>query len=68
VAKELARVANGKPEESKPNCCIRRGFHWDEVVLYAPHSHWRDEPSPAYWNGPVYKIAPALEQALKEQP
>jgi len=68
VAQELARMANDKPRQLRPDCCVKKGFHWDEVVLYAPHARWGDEPSPAYWDGPVYKIAPALEQALNTQP
>jgi len=68
VAKELARVAKQKPDQPKPECCVNQGFHWDEVALYPPHSRWGDGPIPLYWNGPVYRIAPALEKALKEQP
>ena len=68
VAEEVARIADGKPGESKPNCCIKRGFHWDEAVLYAPHAQWRDRATPVYWNGPVYRIALELEKALNAQP
>jgi hypothetical protein len=67
VAEELARVASGKPAESKPNCCIKKGFYWDEVALYAPHSKWKQEPVPSYWNGPVWRIGAALEQAFNVQ-
>ena len=68
VAEELARIAKQKPDQPAPECCVRKGFHWDEVVLYAPHARWGDVPTPVYWNGPVYRIAPALEKALKQQP
>lgn len=68
VAEELARIAKQKPDQPAPACCVRKGFHWDEAVLYAPHERWGDGPIPAYWNGPVYRIAPALEKALNEQP
>jgi len=37
-------------------------------LLYAPTRHWKDGPTPAFWNGPVFRIAPALEKALNEQP
>jgi hypothetical protein len=67
VAEEVARVANREAGQSKPDCCVKKGFHWDEVILYAPHAQWKDGPSPAYWNGPVYKIGPALEKAFNEQ-
>ena len=68
VAEELARMAKQKPDQPTPECCVKKGFHWDEAVLYAPHARWGDGPIPAYWNGPVYRIAPALEKALNEQP
>jgi hypothetical protein len=53
---------------SQPDCCVKKGFHWAEVVLYAPHVRWSDGPTPVYWNGPVFRIAPALEKAFNEQP
>jgi hypothetical protein len=68
VATELARIANQKSGQPEPNCCVEKGFHWDEVALYAPHVRWNDSPTPTYWNGPVYRIASALEKALNEQP
>ena len=68
VAAEIARIAEQKPAQSGPDCCVKKGFHWDEVVLYAPHARWSDGPTPAYWNGPVYRIASVLEKALNEQP
>ena len=68
VTAELSRIEEQKSGQPSPECCVRKGFHWDEVALYAPHARWGDGPSPTYWNGPVYRIAPALEKALKEQP
>ena len=68
VATELARNANQKSSQPEPDCCIGKGFHWDEAALYAPHARWSDSPTPVYWNGPVYRIASALDKALNEQP
>jgi hypothetical protein len=68
VAAEIGRIAEQKPVQSEPDCCVKKGFHWDEVALYAPHVRWGDGPTPVYWNGPVYRIASALEKALNEQP
>jgi hypothetical protein len=68
VASELARIAEQKLGQLNPTCCTNKGFHWDEAVLYAPHSHWKSRPTPVFWNGPVYRIAPALEKTLNEQP
>lgn len=68
VAVQLSHLAEQKSGQPVPECCIEKGFHWDEVALYAPHVRWGDGPTPVYWNGPVYRIAPGLEKALKEQP
>ena len=67
VAEELTRIAKQRPGQPEPDCCVKKGFHWDEAILYAPHSHWKDEPSPAFWNGPVFRIVPGLEKLLNEQ-
>ena len=68
VAVEIARIAEQKSVQSGPDCCVKNGFHWDEVALYGPHARWGDEPTPVYWNGPVFRIASALEKAFNEQP
>lgn len=68
VAEELTRIAEQNREQLEPDCCVEKGFHWDEAVLYAPHSHWNNRPTPVFWNGPVFRIASALDKALKEQP
>ncbi|OLB26793.1 MAG: hypothetical protein AUH01_06360 [Acidobacteria bacterium 13_2_20CM_56_17] len=65
---ELARIAEQKPGQLHPDCCVSKGFHWDEAVLFAPHSLWKSGPTPVFWNGPVYRIAPALERAVNKQP
>jgi hypothetical protein len=64
ITQEL-RMSTEKHSLPEPNCCFDRGFYWDEVILYAPHSHWDDQPAPAFWNGPVVKAAPLVEKALK---
>lgn len=67
VAQQLARVGKQKPGKPGPECCVRRGFHWDEAILYPPHLRWGKEPDPVFWNGPVYRITGALDKALSEQ-
>ena len=49
-----------------PDCWVKKGFHWDEAILYAPCEHWKDAQT-AFWNSPVFRIAPALEKSLSEQ-
>ena len=67
VTADLARIARKNPGLQKPDCCVKTGFHWDEAALYAPITHWSDAPTPLYWNGPVFRVAPALETAWNEQ-
>jgi len=64
VAQELNRRTTTKPLEVKP-CCVSRGFYWDDAILYAPHTHWNDEAPASFWNGPVVRVIPGLEDALR---
>lgn len=68
IAEQLARMAKQKPGKQEPDCCTKNGFHWDEAILYAPHSHWGDGPTPEFWNGPVYRVTTSLDKALSEEP
>lgn len=63
VASQLKELANRKPGQ-QPDCCVEKGFHWDEALFFPPGAAWKDAPLPVFWNGPVYKIVPALEQSL----
>lgn len=64
VAQELNRIAKEKPGHLAPACCVQNGFFWDEAIVYAPQSKWKDAPSPAFMNGPVVKIAKGMESAI----
>jgi hypothetical protein len=68
VALQIAGIAEQKSAQPGPDCCVKKGFHWDEVALYEPRARWSDGPTPGYWNGPVYRIASALEKAWNGQP
>ena len=63
VSQEV-KITAEKHSSPEPNCCFDKGFYWDEVILYAPHSRWNDEPAPVLWNGPVVKATSLLENAL----
>jgi hypothetical protein len=65
VSQELNRTAKAKPGQPEPHCCVDDGFFWDEAILYAPHTQWKDMPVATFWNGPVYKIIPGLETAVR---
>ncbi len=68
VAEEVARIANQQSTQLEPDCCMKKGLNWDEAILYAPHSYWKDAPTPAFWNGPVFRIVSPLEKVWSEQP
>jgi hypothetical protein len=64
VSLQLTRIKIAKPGQQQPDCCEDKGFFWDEAILYAPHAQWKDMPVSVLWNGPVWKIIPALEKAV----
>lgn len=66
VASALSEIVTKDPPQPEPSCCVQKGFYWDDAILYAPHSHWEDEPTSVFWNGPVARIIPPLENALNE--
>lgn len=68
VAQQVLQFSVQKSWRLEPECCMKNGFHWDEVVLYGPQMRWNDGLRPLYWNGPVFRIAPVLEGALNQQP
>jgi len=65
VATALNEFTKHNPNQPHPQCCIQKGFNWDEAILYAPHQHWTDAPVSVFWNGPVVKVIAGLEQAMK---
>lgn len=67
VSQELSRIAKAKAGQPEPNCCEDNGFFWDEAILYAPHTQWKDMPVSVFWNGPVWKIIPSLEKTVHDK-
>ncbi len=67
VSQELSRIRKAQPGVAQPDCCEDKGYFWDEALLYAPHSKWKDMPVSVFWNGPVWKIIPGLEVVIPEQ-
>lgn len=67
LSQELSQIASAKPGQRKPNCCEGKGFFWDDAMLYAPHTQWKDMPVSVFWNGPVWKIIPDLDQAVARE-
>src|SRR5579871_236125 len=66
VSAELDRHQASKPGQSQPQCCTRKGFEWDQAILYAPGSRWHDATMPVFWNGPVAKKMVGLEKAVRD--
>ena len=58
--------ATQTPPQPKPNCRIQNGFYWDEAIPYPAGAHWKDAPAFVFWNGPVVRIVPSLENSLNE--
>ena len=52
---------------SAPSCCEDGGHLWDMVAMYPPGVKW-GEGTPLFDDGPVYRIAPALEQRVSALP
>jgi hypothetical protein len=46
-----------------PSCCEDRGHLWDMAAVYPAGVKWR-EAAPVFDDGPVYRIAPTLDQKL----
>jgi len=68
VANALNKIVKRRSPQPEPSCCVQKGFYWDDAILYAPHVHWKDEPTSVFWDGPVARIIPGLEKALDGQP
>jgi hypothetical protein len=65
VSLQLSRIRTAKPGQQQPNCCQDEGFYWDDAIVFAPHSQWKDMPASVFWNGPVWRIVPGLEEATR---
>jgi len=65
VSLQLSRIRMAKPGQQEPACCQDEGFYWDEAILYAPKTEWKEMPVSTFWNGPVWKIIPSLEEATR---
>jgi hypothetical protein len=49
--------------KSDPSCCEDGGHLWDMAAVYPPGVKW-GEAAPLFADGPVYRIAPSLEQRV----
>lgn len=67
VASALNEVAKQKPPQPDPECCVKKGFYWDEAILYPAVARWANLPTAGFWNGPVYHVIPGLEDAITHQ-
>lgn len=67
VATALRDVAKQHPPQPEPNCCVDKGFYWDQAILLPIGAHWKNPPPTIFWNGPVYRIIPSLDKALADQ-
>lgn len=68
VALALREFASRRPDQPRPQCCVQRGFNWDEAILFEPQSKWQDAPVALFWNGPVVRVVSGLDAALEAHP
>lgn len=66
VSKALGIIANRGLSVPDPGTDTTNGFHWDEAIVYAPHSKWEASPAPLFWRGPVYRSISGLATELSE--
>jgi len=49
-----------KHGQQEPACCQDEGFYWDEAILHAPKTEWKEMPVSVFWNDPeIGKLFPA---------
>ena len=68
VAQELSLMSKEKHGQPEQECCVEKGFFWDDAILYSPHVKWVDTPVSVFWNGPVVRVVSGLEKALRDLP
>ena len=67
VSRALSRMAKLRLSGgSNTGTDTSSGVHWDEAIVYAPHSKWEDLPTPLFWRGPVYRSISGLTAAVSE--
>jgi len=60
VSLHLSRIRMAKHGQQEPACCQDEGFYWDEAILYAPKTEWKEMPVSVFWNDPeIGKLFPA---------
>lgn len=64
VATALGDALRHESTPLRPTCCVNKGFYWDNAIVYPAGAHWENAPTPAFWNGPVYRIIAPLDNAL----
>jgi hypothetical protein len=68
VTDALNEIAKKNPPQPPPTCCVHKKHYWDEAILFPAGARWEDAQRSVLWNGPVVRVIPDLEGALKQQP
>jgi hypothetical protein len=66
IAQELGRIAQATQGQPAPDCCVEKGYFWDDAILYSPNSKWKQMPTAVFWNGPVVRQISNIEKALHD--
>jgi len=67
VAQNFASLL-GKPRATKARLLHHRGFFWDDAILYAPHSKWRQTTTGLFSGTARSSACFCLEKALQNRP
>lgn len=53
----LAKImAESRDQESRPDCCVRKGVLWDLIAVYPARAMWGQSlPTATLFNGPVVR-------------
>jgi hypothetical protein len=65
VAQELDRRARERQGQPAPDCCVEKGYFWDDAILYSSNLTWKQMPTAVFWNGPVVRQISNIEKALR---
>jgi hypothetical protein len=65
-AKELALRLDANPNDANPDCCVGRGFNWDELIVYPKDARWDKKlPGALFIDGPIVRALAPAKSAMK---
>lgn len=64
----ISAILKSRAEQmpSGPQPDPRERYYWDQAMMFAPNVRWENDPTPSFWQGPVYRVIPGLTTALSD--